>query len=108
MTIVSALIIAASVLVLLGYAGHRAASWAERRGWIYYRNRPPYRGATLGFLEEIYNPAMHHVMEKRDHERGSAEQEESGDGPDPASRDYSELGALVIRFVSASAAVAPS
>lgn len=82
MTIVSVLIVVVSVLAVLAFVAHRLALWAESRGWMYYKNRPPFRGSTLGYLEEIYNPAMHHVMEERDHERGSAAQEESGDGPD--------------------------
>ena len=52
---------------------------------------------------------MHHVMEERDSERAIGAQEESGDGPDPEDRRvYSELGALVMRSLTASAAVAPS
>ena len=82
MPIVLVCVIAGGVAVL-GYVLHRIALHAERRGWIYYRERPPLRGSTLGYLEEIYNPAMHHVMEERDHERGAASQEESGDGPGP-------------------------
>lgn len=82
MTIVSVLLVAAGVLALLAYVAHRAALWAESRGWIYYRQRPRFRGSSLGYLEEIYNPAMHHVMEERDSEHAIGSQEESGDGPD--------------------------
>jgi hypothetical protein len=69
-------------VISLVYVLHRAALHAESRGWIYYKQRPPFRGSTLGYLEEIYNPSMHHVMEQRDHERFAASQEDSGDGPD--------------------------
>ena len=79
MTIVSVLAIVAGAALLLLYLAHRLALWAEGRGWIYYRNRPPFRGSTLGFLEEIYNPSMHHVIEERDSERARGGQEESGD-----------------------------
>lgn len=68
--------------MLLAYLAHRAALWAEARGWIFYKKKPRFRGSTLGFLEEIYNPSMQHVMEERDSERGSGSQEESGDDPD--------------------------
>lgn len=67
-------------VIALGCLLHRLALRAEQRGWIYYRSRPRFRGSTLGSLEEIYNPAMHHVMEERDSERGGGSQEESGDG----------------------------
>jgi len=86
-TIVSVLVIVAGLLALLAYAGHRAALWAERKGWIYYRNRPPFRGSTLGLLEEIYNPSMQHVMEERGSQRSTGAQEDSGDDPDPGARD---------------------
>jgi len=81
-TIVSALLVAAGVIVLLGYGIHRLAMWAESRGWIYYKRRPRFRGSTLGYLEEIYNPAMHHVMEERDNERAVGDQAESGGDPE--------------------------
>jgi hypothetical protein len=74
------LVVAAIVvgIALLGYGLHRAALWAERKGWIYYRNRRG-RGVNLGFLDQIYQPAMEHVIEEETQERTVADQAESGD-----------------------------
>ena len=74
------------VLVALGllaclYVLHRVALWAERRGWIYYRNtrRPP--GVGLGLLAPIYNPGMEHVIEESTSERARRDEidHESGE-----------------------------
>ena len=68
----------------LVYGLHRAALWAEERGWIYYRNR---RGPApwLGSLEAIYNPEVEHVIEETSAEKIRADQDDSGDPPDPGS-----------------------
>jgi hypothetical protein len=92
MPIVLVLTLVAGGLVLLAYLAHRAALWAEAKGWVYYQKKPRFRGSTLGFLEEIYNPSMHHVVEERDSERGSASQEESGDDPEPGDHRDRLLG----------------
>jgi hypothetical protein len=68
--------------VLAVYAGHRALSWMDDRGWIYYRRR---RGtsAALGNallqVQTIYQPAVEEVLEARLEE--PAEVAESGDPP---------------------------
>jgi hypothetical protein len=75
-------------LVALGYGLHRAALWADGRGWIYYKTKPRFRGSSLGLIESVYNPAMEHVVEERGGERARGSQYESGDKPgdgDPAS-----------------------
>ncbi len=70
-------------LAASAFAAHRTALWAEARGWIFYKKTTKFRGSSLGYLEEIYNPGMQHVMEERDSERGGGDQEASGGGPDP-------------------------
>lgn len=67
----------------VGYGLHRAATWAERRGWIYYRTegRPP--APWLGTLEAIYKPEIEHVIEESAGEAARADREESGAGGEP-------------------------
>lgn len=63
---------------------HRLARWAERRGWIYYLERRPSRGA-LGnaFLEvqALLEPAARQLIEIREAE--PAEEDEQGEPPAP-------------------------
>jgi len=64
------------------YALHRAAVWAERRGWIYYRERRGSSGSLGNALLEVHallEPSKRHVVEER--RRDVAEDEESGDPP---------------------------
>jgi hypothetical protein len=70
--------------IALGAAGflyslHRLASFAEARGWIFYRTRPP-RVRMLGFLEEIVQPSVEHLIEERASEEIRADRGESGQG----------------------------
>ena len=56
------------VLVAL-LAADRLCLWMESRGWIYWRRRKPDpRGAVLGTVEEVFNPAHVHVVEQRETE----------------------------------------
>lgn len=95
MPIVLVLVAVGSGLALLAYLAHRAALAAEARGWIYYKEKPRFRGSTLGLLEEIYHPAMHHVIEERDSERGGGSQEESGGDSDPGDAPDAAPGRLL-------------
>lgn len=70
-----AMIVGASVAGLYGL--HRLASWAEGRGWIYYRNRSR-APVGLGLLAEIYAPEMEHVIEERSSEAARRTQDEEG------------------------------
>lgn len=82
LVIVSVAVIVAAVLAV---GAHRAALWAESRGWIYYRQKPRFRGSSLGLLEEIYNPAAEHVFEEQSGDRARGDVAESGDGENPPS-----------------------
>ena len=75
-------IIAAGVLLALGYGLHRLALWADGRGYIYYKTKPKFKGSSLGLIEGIYNPSVEHVVEERAGERARGSQDESGDKPD--------------------------
>jgi hypothetical protein len=61
------------------YGMHRAALWAEDRGWIYYKNK---RGPApwLGTLESIYEPEVEYILEEESAHRIRADQDDSGDG----------------------------
>lgn len=79
------MIAAVAALIALGLiAMHRLARWAERRGWIYYLERRPSRGA-LGnaFLEvqALLEPAARQLIEIREAE--PAEEDEQGEPPLP-------------------------
>ncbi len=67
------------VLVAAGYGLHRAALWAERRGWIYYSKDRP-RPLPIGMLEEIYHPSIEHLVVELGEEAIRADQDESGEG----------------------------
>jgi len=61
------------------YGLHRLATWAEQRGWIYYRTK---RGPApwLGSLDAIYKPEIEHVIEEASARGIRTDQDESG-GP---------------------------
>jgi ABC-type uncharacterized transport system YnjBCD permease subunit len=67
------------VLVLVVVAGHILLTWAERRGWIYYRSTGRPRARSLGLLEEIYQPSITHVIDQQVTEKTEADQAESGE-----------------------------
>lgn len=65
------------------YGLHRLALWAERRGWIYYRqHRAPAGAAGLAMLEatSLIDPAVEHVIEETRGVRARAEQDDQGEG----------------------------
>jgi hypothetical protein len=78
------------VLVVLAglYGLHRAAVWAERRGWVYYRSRRG-RSAALGnaFLEmqALLEPSARYALEER--LKDDAEADDNGDPPEPGAAD---------------------
>lgn len=78
------LVIVAGIVAI---AIHLLLTWANRRGWVYYRNdnRPPPR--TLGLLEEIYQPSIEHVIDEEVSEQTRADQAESGDPETPGVHD---------------------
>jgi hypothetical protein len=74
-----------AVLALVGvvlFGLDQLALWAERRGWLFYRHEKGKGSVNLGFLDQIYQPAMEHVIEEETTERTVADQAESGDEPD--------------------------
>ena len=77
-------VIVVVALALTVYGSHRALRWAERRGYVYYLEKPQRRPPTLGLLEEIYSPDMEHVVEEAASQYVRAEEDESGsDRDDP-------------------------
>jgi hypothetical protein len=71
-------------VLAVGVTWFLRSKWAADRGWVYNRHNPrPRGGGSLGLLEEIYNPAIHHVIEERSSERARGSQDESGDKPFP-------------------------
>ena len=67
------------VVVAALYGLHRLALFAESRGWVYYRTRPP-RVRTLGLLEELVDPSVEYRMEEQAAEAIRADADESGEG----------------------------
>ena len=73
------LIVVVAVLALVLIAGHLLLTWAERRGWVYYRSTERPRPRSLGLFEEIYQPSISHVIDQRMTEETEADQSESGE-----------------------------
>ena len=72
--------IGAVAMAALGYGVHRAALWAEDRGWIYYRTVKRRPAPWLGTLEAIYKPEIEHVIEEASGESARADRAESRSG----------------------------
>ncbi len=83
------LLIIVGVIVLL-YGLHRAASWAERRGWIYYRTKGKSGGLGMSLIGQIYQPSIEHVVDEQQAERIRADRTESGDKPNEIVLDGDE------------------
>ena len=60
------------------YLIHLSLGYAESRGWIYYRSRPP-RVRFLGMLEELADPRVEYLIEEQTSEAIRADQAESGE-----------------------------
>jgi hypothetical protein len=64
-----ALIVAGiACVVALLYGLHRLATWAEARGWVYYRKGRGGSGAAAGAAFELHSlarPSVRHVVEER-------------------------------------------
>jgi hypothetical protein len=71
------LLIAAAVVVGV-YLLHRFLTYAEARGWIFYRSRPP-RVRFTGLLEELVDPRVEYLIEEQASEAIRADQAESGE-----------------------------
>ncbi len=71
-------------LVVIGYGFHRLLTWAEQRGYVYYREKPTRRPPSLGLLEQIYKPEMEYVAEEESGQYVRGEDDESGEGDDNA------------------------
>lgn len=67
-------------VVLVAYAIHRLLRWAERRGYIYYLDKPTRRPPSLGLLEQIYKPEIEYVAEEEAGQYVRGEDDESGEG----------------------------
>lgn len=66
-------------LAALVLALHLLALYAERRGWIFYRTRPP-RVRMLGLLEELVDPRVEYMVEEETHQSIRADHSEQGEG----------------------------
>ncbi len=60
------------------YGLHRLGLYAEDRGWIFYRTRPP-RVRMLGMLEELVDPRVEYMVEEQSSEAIRADHSESGE-----------------------------
>ena len=68
------LLVAALVLMTALAAVDQLFLWMERRGWIYWRRRKPDpRGAVLGPIDNVFNPAHEHVVEQQETEERLAD-----------------------------------
>ena len=61
------LLVAAVAVIAALAAVDQLFLWMERRGWIYWRRRrPDPRGAVLGPIDNVFNPAHEHVVEQQE------------------------------------------
>ena len=74
-----------AALVVVALIVDRVLLWAERRGWVFYRRRKGRGAVNLGLLDQIYQPAMEHVIEQETHEESLSDTVESGEPEAPGS-----------------------
>lgn len=67
------------VIVVTLWVLHRLALYAESRGWLYYKTRPP-RVRMLGMLEELADPRVEYTVEEQSAQEIMADHDESGEG----------------------------
>ncbi|MBT8197032.1 MAG: hypothetical protein KJO84_00885 [Acidimicrobiia bacterium] len=72
------------VVMAVLYGLHRAATWAERRGWVYYRTKDRPRGG-MSLIGQIYHPSIEYTVEEEQSQR--LDQDESGDPETPGEPD---------------------
>jgi hypothetical protein len=88
----SKIVLAIAVLGVLAVAAgvvHLILTYADRRGWVYYRNPDRQPPRSLGLLEEIYQPSITHVIEEEVSTESRADVSESGDPEEPGPRQRS-------------------
>ena len=53
------------------YGVHRLATYADRRGWIYYRTKPPAGAGSRAMMRAtaVFDPTIEHVIEEVESER---------------------------------------
>jgi len=81
--VIGAVAVVIAIALLLSII-HRFLLWAERRGWVYYKEtKPPHGAGALAMQElaQIYEPQAEHVIEATRSESIVADHEDSGDKP---------------------------
>ena len=71
------ILIIVGVLIVL-YLLHLGLTYAEGRGWVFYRMRPP-RIRFTGLLEELVEPRVEYLIEEQSSEAIRADQAKSGE-----------------------------
>ena len=68
------LLVAAVAAIAALAAVDQLLLWMERCGWIYWRRRKrDPRGALLGPIDNVFNPAHEHVVEQQETEERLAD-----------------------------------
>ena len=68
------LLVAAVAVIAALAAVDQLFLWMERRGWIYWRSRKrDPRGALLGPIDDVFNPAHEYVGEQQETEERLAD-----------------------------------
>ena len=67
---------------LLAFGWRRFSRYAAERDWIYHEkhNPRPEGLSSLGLLEEIYQPAIEHMVQEIAEERARGSQDGQGEG----------------------------
>lgn len=53
------------------YGVHRLAAHADRKGWIYYRTKPPAGAGSMAIMRAtaVFDPTIEHVIEEVESDR---------------------------------------
>lgn len=76
-------VVVVGIVAALGIAllvVHLSLTWADRRGWVWYRNPERGRPTSLGLIEEIYQPSVEHTTQMAIDDETLADQADSGEG----------------------------
>ena len=74
-------VLIALVVGALLYGGHTLATHADRKGWIYYRTKPPAGAGSRAIMRAtaVFDPPIEHVIEEMESDRLLVD--ESGEPP---------------------------
>lgn len=71
-----------AIVLVLGFVAN--SRWAAKRNWVFNKHNPRPTGSGIPkSLDEIYQPSIEHMIAELTSESIRADQDESGDKPNP-------------------------